>query len=311
MHKQEALALLKSRMKDIPCSDTSSTVVLYQYLSGFPSILHVSATENEAVRSIIDRTPEASPVHNGQLDDNIFPYGFTTFCYALDGDMELLVSVPGGRANARGSYYHKVQLRRRQTRLVPEDNNIRAALRIRGEHRDLLPAMAGIVAVEGDFVVIVPGEFIQNGWQISDEEVLKRLRTLQVYFEKQWASDTHIVFRVPPAQKDETSRTGKTRSFHTMFPRNVIAGYADDIFVASLCVTEENSSLTITEYSERGKTIKKEHTSYFPGREAFLKGEPFRFGSLKMIIDLYEKFMRSEEADEATALAAAYLGGEG
>jgi len=172
--------------------------------------------------------------------------GFVTYFYILDGDLEIFVTYPVGPEGGHDFYSglvsaQKVELKRRAPRLAGYEKFIHLALKIRKEHRSILPASAGIIVQEGDYVIVAPADSFRIQNYSNCDNLRKKVIELQEYFRSQWVRDTVLVHRVPAQQPPRTCRSKKTSYFSIVLAANSVGGYAESVLIirAQVCDTDD------------------------------------------------------------------------
>ena len=222
MDKQMALDTLRQDLSLLSLDDLSSRKILFQtsvYLYSPPKSPLSECME--AVKIVMQRE---KPVRDDIYNGHIALSGVKTWRYTLDGDLELLVSCATTLSDPPSPDFRthsvvRVEVRRRQVIFPSEKKLIPVALKIRKEHRSVLPASASIIAQEGNYVIVVP--------EYSEVLGKHKVFDLQKRFISQWINDTVFVRRIPDEDTARTSRSEKTSYFHKVLAHNPVAGYAE------------------------------------------------------------------------------------
>lgn len=223
MNKQEAVEVLRGRVRSLPFYNVNSRIVLFEVRNGAPFVSYWSPEEAQAVELVVNHMPRMYDSRDNALGPN-----HTTYYYVLDGDIELWVSytpILSGIQQPDERVVERVQVGRRRSRLADYKNYIYVALRIHTSDIESLPASAGIVARQQEYTIVVPEHVVKRC--LTYEEIRSAIVELQEYLRKEWVNDTMLVCRIPEEKETRPSRTGKTYYRHKVTARNSVAGYAE------------------------------------------------------------------------------------
>ena len=247
MYKQEAIRVLRKKAEELQLS--SEVTLDAGKTSGFnPS--DGSPEFQEAVRLLADKRhfgfSKYPPVPVHMEDQERFK------CYLeFEEDLEMvcLCSLDIWGQDLKYSRIKEIiliqSIGQRQAHLKDQKPNIPVALKIHKDHRHLLPAKAGIVDVEGEYVIVVPWidyrdiialnkygtntlTLYNSGATKKYEALRKKVLELQNVFMDNWAMDTVLVHLIPTETSGE-SRSSKTSYFHKVFASNSVTGYSEYI----------------------------------------------------------------------------------
>jgi len=222
MNKQEAVRVLQERVRAIPSSNNTTSIVLFEKREdGTVFVSYRYQREKIAVELIaMNLTGTLMKVWDGH-----FMYKRT-----LDGDVEMVITCYGMCPSPRGllEAIEKVEIKRRGEEFADKKNVLPVALRIRQEDRNSLPALAKIIAVDPQKgYVIVASDDIYQARGASYEIIREKVLELQKHFKDNWIEDTVLVTRIPKEKGESSSRTGKTLRFNQVYAPNPIADYAE------------------------------------------------------------------------------------
>lgn len=278
MDKKKTIEVLGAYTDSIWRNNTTREVCLYERiclqdrvmgLRGSGLYVNSRSGVREAVEAVIKHVQKSYGSGEGfgsSVRTPFLPHGLGYYneYYELDCDIELIVRrerMEGLPTSSGAETINRITLRRRQALFSGKKKLIPVALKIQSTQRKLLPASAGIVDTEGDFVIVIPdaSSYIRRSASLIGApihiqrniyiEFQKMVFAFKKYFEERWVKDTILVHRIPEEKQKNQSSNGKISYLHKVLPRNPIAGYAECVLEADVKLVHSEcpgTSLAIT-----------------------------------------------------------------